>query len=113
MWWTKQRLALPASFDLCAGGNVIGHKADSQGEMKIARVSYRGWEGLVGLKCDIEIFVKNESTKFVSNIRDDSPTRRLRLKRKSVGRDYEMRIANMDQSTTRILNWKGSKSTLG
>jgi hypothetical protein len=79
---------------------VIGHKADSQGEMKIARVSYRGWEGLMGLKCDIEIFVKNESTKFASNIQDDSPTR----KRKGVGHDYEMRIASTNQGTTQILN---------
>jgi hypothetical protein len=111
--WMKQRLALPASFDLYAGGNVISHKADSQGEMKLARVSYRGWEGVVGLKCDIEIFVKNESTKFMDNIEDDGPTRRLQLKRKGVGRDYEMRIASTDQGTTQILNWKGSKSTLG
>jgi hypothetical protein len=83
---------------------VIGHKADSQGEMKIARVSYRGWEGLMGLKCDIEIFVKNESTEFASNIQDDSPTRRLQLKRKGVGHDYEMRIASTNQGTTQILN---------
>jgi hypothetical protein len=83
---------------------LIGHKADSQGEMKIARVSYRGWEGLVGLKCDIEIYVKSESTKFASNIQDDSPTRRLQLKRKGVGHDYEMRIASTNQGTTQILN---------
>ena len=92
---------------------MIGQKADSQGDMKIARVNYRGWEGVLGLKCDIEIFARNEKTKFVSNIQDDGPTRRLQLKRKGVGRDYEMRIASMDEGTTPILNWKGSKSALG
>jgi hypothetical protein len=110
---TKQRLSLPAPFDLYAGGNVIGQKADSQGDMKIARVNYRGWEGVLGLKCDIKNFARNEKTKFVSNIQDDGPTRRLQLKRKGVGRDCEMRIASMDEGTTPILNWKGSKSALG
>ena|SRR2546423_3650300 len=51
-------------------------------------------------------------TKFVSNIQDDGPTKRLQLKRKGVGRDYEMRIASMDDGTTQILNCKGSKSAL-
>jgi hypothetical protein len=110
LWWTKQRLSLPASFGPYARGNVMGHKADSQGDMKIARVSYRGWEGL---KCDIEIFARNEKTKSVSNIQDDGPTRRLQLKRKGVERDYEMRITRIDEGTTQILNWKGSKSALG
>jgi hypothetical protein len=91
----------------------MGHNAGSQGDMKIARVSYRGWEGVLGLKCDIEIFARNEKTKFVSNIQDDGPTRRLQLKRKDVERDYEMRIASMDEGTTQISNWKGSKSALG
>ena len=79
---------------------------------KLWWTKYRGWEGVLGLKCDIEIMVKNESTKFVSNIQDDGPTRRLQLKGKGAGRDYEMRIASMDQGTTQILNWKGSKSAL-
>jgi hypothetical protein len=95
------------------GGNVIGRKANSQGDMKIARVSHRGWEGVLGLECNIEIFARNEKTKFVSNIQDDGPTRRLQLKRKGVGRDYDMRITSMDEGTTQILNWKGSKLALG
>jgi hypothetical protein len=35
------------------------------------------------------------------------------VKRKGIGRTYEVQIASMDQGATQLLNWKGTKSTLG
>jgi hypothetical protein len=68
MWWTKQRPWLPASFQLNSGRSVIGRKTGLQQDAQIAKVRYRGWEGLVGMKCDVDIDARNESIRFVNEI---------------------------------------------
>ena len=113
MWWTKQRPWLPASFDLYHGGGVPKRKSDHEQNVKIAEVKYRGWEGMVGMKCDIEMNAKDHTLEFPNHVQHDTTMSRLQLKRKGIGRDYEMRIAGIDQGTSEILNWKGTKSALG
>jgi hypothetical protein len=112
MWWTKQRPWLPASFDLYARGSVIGHKIGLKQDAQVAKVSSGGWEGLIGMKCGIDIDAENESIKFVNEIPEKSLKRRLHVKGKGTGRVYEVRIASTDPSTSRTLNWKGTTSAL-
>ena len=113
MWWTKQRPWLPPSFDLFYGGGVASHKSDHEQNVKIAEVKYRGWEGMVGMKCDIEVNDKDHTLDYPNQLQYDTDMSRLQLKRKGIGRNYEMRTASMDQGTNEILYWKGTKSALG
>ncbi len=112
MWWTKQRFFLPSSFALFTGGNPDSHKHDLHEEVKVGKVKYRGWEGAVGLKIDIEIVAQEESIDFANQMPHSNTVRKAQIKRKWGRRQYETKLGNESEGTSEGFMWMGSKSTV-
>ncbi|KAJ5320042.1 hypothetical protein PENANT_c025G07791 [Penicillium antarcticum] len=117
--WYKQRLYLPAPFDIYAGGTVVRSRNDPSPEPQDhrARIRYRGIEGLMGLHVTADLFHLVESTA----LRDDLPGSvavssdlveycSVDVVRKGIGRTYRVEIVN--EGIVKTYYWKGSKAAL-
>ena len=111
MWWTKQLFWLPGSFSLFDGGSK--EIENQENREKIGSIKYRGVEGLVGMKCDIEVVAnRKEQVDFMNQLPDEAALRHLQIKRMGMGREYEMRRNNPIEGQSQVYMWKGTKSAI-
>jgi hypothetical protein len=104
---------LPSPFKLFAGGNISSHHSSvTEVEEQLGAVKYRGLEGLVGFKCDLEFNGLRVPIAYANEIKDTSSERRIQIKRKGMGREYIMEPANPKDGQPSRLIWKGSKAAL-
>ncbi|OGE53876.1 hypothetical protein PENARI_c007G04156 [Penicillium arizonense] len=117
--WYKQRLYLPAPFDLYAGGTAVRSRKDPSPEQQNhrAHIRYHGIEGLVGLHATVDLFHQIESTTLRNDLPGSVPVSSDLMKycsvdivRKGIGRTYRVKIIN--GGVVKTFYWKGSKAAL-
>lgn len=108
--WLMQRIFLPASFKAYAGPRINRVGASSSARQGVASIRYKGCEGAIGLRSEVEIFSHKGDSTFDNKIPNEVPPKRqlIAIRRKGIGREYALNLWPSGEQ----LMWKGSKKVL-
>jgi hypothetical protein len=112
--WYRQGLYLPASFDLYTGGNAVRSRKEPTPEPgdHRAHIHYRGFEGLLSLRVEIDIFRQSGASSPNEALGSSNLAKHCSVDifRKGIGRTYRVDITHAE--SIRTFYWKGSKTAL-